>query len=153
MIAVGRPGAERELGLKDWSACSGSQQCFQVANPSGALVGTDAGMFRGGSSCKTFCGGAACTVFLYRDAGGWHYVNARCYQDSGYVPGRQDHVFVTGCANFRSLPSLTAKVLGCLGNGTLVDVDSAPVYRDKHIWWHLAGRGWMAHDFLVAPKK
>jgi hypothetical protein len=47
---------------------------------------------------------------------------------------------------------LTAKVLGCLGNGTLVDVDSAPVYRDKHIWWHLAGRGWMAHDFLVDPK-
>jgi len=24
MIRVGRPGAERELGLKDWSTCSGS---------------------------------------------------------------------------------------------------------------------------------
>ena len=152
MVAVGRPAAEKELGLKDWSVCSGSQKCFQVANPAGAIIGTDAGSFNGGSSCKTFCGGSACTVYLYKDSAGWHYVNARCYQDSGYVPGRQDKVYVTGCANFRMTPSITAKILGCLGNGTFVDVDSAPVYRDGHIWWHLAGRGWMAHDFLVVPK-
>ena len=115
------------------------------------MVGTDAGSFHGGSSCPTFCGGAACWVFLYRDAAGWHYVNARCAQDMGYVPGRQARVWVTGCANFRAAPALTATVLGCLGNGTYVDVDSAPVYKDGHIWWRLAGRGWMAHDFLVSP--
>ncbi len=152
MIAVGRPAAERELGLKDWSVCSGSQHCFQVANPSDARVGTKAGSFSGGSGCKTFCGASACTVFLYEDSAGWHYVNARCAQSAGYMPGTQDRVFVTGCANFRAQPALSAKVLGCLGNGTTVDVDSAPVYQDGHIWWHLAGRGWMAHDFLVAPK-
>jgi hypothetical protein len=31
--------------------------------------------------------------------------------------------------------------------------DSAPVYADGHIWWHLgAFEGWMAHDFLLAAK-
>lgn len=45
MIAVGRPGAEQELGLKDVSACSGSDTCFRVGNPSRAMVGTDAGTF------------------------------------------------------------------------------------------------------------
>jgi len=152
MIAVGRPAAEAELGLKDWSTCSGTQMCFQVANPPHAIVGTNAATFVGGSSCKTFCGGAACVVYLYKSATGWHYVNARCAQSPGYMPGAQDRVFVTGCANFRATPSLSGKVLGCLGNGTIVDVDSSPVYAEGHIWWHLAGRGWMAHDFLVAPK-
>jgi hypothetical protein len=152
MLAVGRPGAEKELGWADWSVCSGSQTCFRVASPTGATVGTNAGSFNGGVACKTYCSGAACTVYLYKDASGWHFVNARCYQSFGYVPGRQDRVFVTGCANFRTLPSLSGKVLGCLGDRTIVDVDSAPVYAEGHIWWHLAGRGWMAHDFLVAPK-
>jgi hypothetical protein len=151
MVAVGRPAAEAELGLKDWSVCSGSERCFQVGNPPRAMIGTDAGTFRGGDTCKTFCGGAACWVFLYKDSAGWHYVNARCAQSSGYVPGLEARVFVSGCANFRSTPSLSAKVLGCLGNQTIVNVDSAPVYKDKHIWWHLARRGWMAHDFLVSP--
>jgi hypothetical protein len=33
----------------------------------------------------------------------------------------------------------------------VVDVDSAPLYTDGKIWWHLSGKGWMAHDFLIAP--
>ncbi|OLE50502.1 MAG: hypothetical protein AUI36_19285 [Cyanobacteria bacterium 13_1_40CM_2_61_4] len=37
----------------------------------------------------------------------------------------------------------------CATRGTVVDVDSAPVYLDGHIWWHLSGRGWMAHEFLT----
>jgi hypothetical protein len=153
MIAVGRPAAERDLGLKDGSSCSGTDNCFWVGNPSRAAVGSEAGIFYGttGSASGTG-GGAGCTVFLYHDATGWHYVNARCAQATGYMPGIQDRVWVSGCANVRETPGLSGRILACLPNQTVVDVDSAPVYRDGHIWWHLAGRGWMAHDFLVAPK-
>jgi len=153
MIAVGRPGIEHEYGFKDWSVCTnGESPCFQVGNPSRAMVGTNAGTFYG--SHGQFPGGgfgAECWVFLYQDSTGWHYVNGACAQDTGAAPGRADKVWVTGCANFRDAPGLSTKVLGCLANGTVVDVDSAPVYQDGHLWWHLAGRGWMAHDYLVAP--
>jgi hypothetical protein len=152
MIAVGRPGIEADLGFKDSASCSGSDLCFQVGNPSRAMVGTNAGSFYGAEHSASGPGGAGCWVFLFEDSNGWHYVNGACAQSEGYVPGVGDRVFVTGCANFRAAPGLSAKVLGCLGNGTIVNVDSAPVYKDAHIWWHLAGRGWMAHDFLVAPK-
>jgi hypothetical protein len=79
---------------------------------------------------------------LYQDAG-WHFVNARCTQASGDVPGPQDFVYVSGCANVRTAPGFSGTVIACVANGTLVDVDSAPVYSDSKIWWHLAGRvGW-----------
>jgi hypothetical protein len=134
MIAAGRPAAQRDiLG-------------FQIGNPSRAMVGTNAGTFYGTAS------GTGCWVFLYQDAAGWHYVNARCAQGTGSIPGPQDNVWVSGCANVRDAPSLGGRVVACLPNGTLVDVDSAPVYADSHLWWHLADRGWMAHDFLVAPR-
>ena len=149
MIAVGKPAAERELGLVDWSVCSGSQQCFKVGEPSRAMVGTNAGTFYGNEGCKVPCGGSGCWVFLYQDAAGWHYVNAVCAQGTGNVPGPQVTVKVSGCANVRDNPGLSSKVVACLPNGTYVDVDSAPVYADGHIWWHLADRGWMAHDYLV----
>jgi hypothetical protein len=153
MLAVGKPAIERAYGWKDWTACSNNETCFKVSNPSRATVGTNAGYFTGFDGRYPEGGlGSACTVFLYLDSKGWHYVNAGCFQNPGYVPGPGDHVSVTGCANFRAAPTLSAKVLGCLGNGTVVDVDSGPVYQDAHIWWHLSGRGWMAHDFLVAPK-
>jgi hypothetical protein len=149
MLAVGKPGIEHTYGWKDWSACSNGQTCFKVSNPSHAIVGTSAGSFEGGDGQYPGGGlGSVCTVFLRNDSTGWHYINAGCYQNPGYVPGSGDHVSVTGCANFRAAPSLSAMVIGCLRNYTNVDVDGGPVYQDAHIWWHLAGRGWMAHDFL-----
>lgn len=152
MIAVGRPAMEADMGFKDATSCTGTELCFEVGSPSRAMVGTSAGTFYGTEHSASGAGGAGCWVFLYKTATGWHYVNAACAQSEGYVPGLGDRVFVSGCANFRASPSLTAKVLGCLGNGTVVNIDSAPVYAEGHIWWHLVGRGWMAHDFLVAPK-
>jgi hypothetical protein len=152
MTAVGRPAIEKAFGWKDWSACSNGQNCFKVGTAAMAMVGTNAGVFDGGYGIYPGGGlGAACWVFLYKDSKGWHYLNAGCAQNPGYVPGSAAlgaHIFVTGCANFRDAASLSGKVLGCLANGTIVDVNSAPVYTDGHIWWHLAGRGWMAHDFL-----
>jgi hypothetical protein len=152
MIAAGAPGVEKALGMKDWSVCSNGQACFKASTASAAMVGTNAGVFDGGYGLYPGGGlGAACWVFVYRDSSGWHYLNSGCAQNDGFVPGSSDtgaHVFVTGCANFRATPALTGKVLGCLGNGTVVNVDSAPVFQDGHIWWHLTGRGWMAHDYL-----
>ena len=170
MLAVGGLAAEADLGLPDWAdpVCTypAAIVCFQAVDSTTYTdVGTDAGVFGGVSRCPpppinspsyatwTGCGAAHCQVFLYKDSAGWHYVNAFCEQAPGYVPGRQARVYVTDCANVREGHALSAKVLGCLGRGTVVEVDSAPVYQDGHIWWHLAGRGWMAHDFLVAPKK
>jgi hypothetical protein len=152
MIAVGRPGIEADFGWKDGAACSGNATCFTVGNPSRAMVGTNAGTFYGNQHNASGPGGSGCWVFLYQDSKGWHYVNAGCAQATGYIPGPQDRVFVNGCANLRDAPGLSSHVIGCLGNGTVVDIDSAPTYLDGHIWWHLADRGWLAHDFLVAPK-
>jgi hypothetical protein len=152
MLAAGRPAIERAYGWKDWSACANGETCFKAGDITASMVGTNAGSFTGGDGLYPSGGlGSACWVFLSEDAGGWHYVNSGCAQNPGFVPGLGAHVYVTGCANVRSGPGLSAKVIGCLGNGSIVDVDSAPTYLDGHIWWHLAGRGWMAHDFLVLP--
>jgi hypothetical protein len=152
MIAVGRPAFESDWGYKDSSVCKAGDDCFQVGNPSRAMVGTSAGTFYGQYYRSGGGGGAGCFIFLYENSVGWHYVNGRCTQATGYLPGIQDRVFVSGCANVRDAPGLSSKVIGCLANDTIVDVDSAPVYLDAHIWWHLANRGWMAHDFLFRPQ-
>jgi hypothetical protein len=152
MTAAGAPPIEKALGYKDWSLCSNGENCYRVAPEPSGMVGTDAGVLNGGFGQYPGGGlGAACWVFLYRDSGGWHFLNFACAQNPGFTPGSADtgtHVFVSGCANYRTSPSLTAKVLGCLANGAVVNVDSAPVYAEAHIWWHLTGRGWMAHDYL-----
>jgi hypothetical protein len=150
MIAVGKPAAEQALGVGDGATCNGNQSCFFLGQPSRAMVGTHAGTFYGRVGNPSGGGGAGCFVFLYEDAGGWHFVNVRCVQASGYIPGPQDLVKVSsGCANVRDAPGTGSRVVACLPNGTVVDVDSAPVYLDGEIWWHLTGRGWMAHEYLT----
>jgi len=152
MSTAGAPAIEKALGYNDWSVCSNGENCYRVSPEPSGMVGTDAGVLNGGYGQYPGGGlGAACWVFLYRDSGGWHFLNYACAQNPGFTPGSADtgtHVFVSGCANYRTSPSLTAKALGCLANGTVVNVDSAPVYAEVHVWWHLTGRGWMAHDYL-----
>lgn len=153
MLAVGRPAVEAKYHLIPFATCKNGDTCFIVGNPLSAIVGTDAAVFSGATGLFPQGGlGSACVVYLSHDSAGWHYVNSACAQNSGFWPGRDDHVFVSsGCANVRTTPGLTSKVVSCLPANTVVSVDSAPVFADGHIWWHLAGRGWMAHDFLVAP--
>jgi hypothetical protein len=154
MLSVGRPAVEAKYSLKPIATCRNGDSCFIVQNPLVAIVGTNAGVFSGSLGLYPNGGlGCGVLVFLSYDSAGWHYVNSGCVQNPGGIPGTFDHVFVSsGCANVRSSPSLSATVLACLPAQTQVDVDSAPVYADSHIWWHLAGRGWMAHDYLLAPK-
>jgi hypothetical protein len=155
MIAAGKPGIEAELGLgdPDSATCPGTKSfLFSVGNPSRAMVGTDAGTFYGVRFCEIDRPKAGCYVFLYRDIGGWHYVNGRCITMVDEIPSAVAEVYVSGgCANVRDAPSLDGHVVGCLRNGSGVAIDSAPVYAGAHIWWHLTCRGWIAHDFLVKP--
>ncbi|HET7419686.1 MAG TPA: SH3 domain-containing protein [Candidatus Dormibacteraeota bacterium] len=153
MLGIGRPAVEAKYSLKLIATCKTGDRCFVVDDPLLAIVGTEASVFAGRIGAYPL-GSLGCNalVFMSHDSAGWHYVNSGCVQNTGFLPGKEDHVFVpTGCANVRTAPSLSASVVACLAANTLVEVDSAPVYADSHIWWHLAGRGWMAHDFLVAP--
>src|SRR5882762_4670092 len=116
MTAAGAPAIEKALGVKDWSICSNGENCYKVRPEPSGMVGTDAGVLNGGYGQYPGGGlGAACWVFLYRDSGGWHFLNFACAQNPGFTPGSADtgtHVFVSGCANYRTAPSLTATVLG-----------------------------------------
>jgi hypothetical protein len=152
MISGGKKPAEAYLHLGDSDSCAPQQSCLFTDQANGA-IGIHAGWFHGNSGCPSGCGGAGCWVYLFEDASGWHFVNAACAQSPGYVPGAQDLVRVSGggCANVRSGPGLKGLVVGCLPDQTMVDVDSGPDYTDGKIWWHLKGKGWMAHEFLIAP--
>ncbi len=109
MIAVGKPAAERALGVQDASACAGNQSCFFLGTPSRAMVATNAGTFYGGVGGASGTGrGAGCFVFLDEDAAGWHFVNVRCAQATGLIPGPQDLVKVSGCANVLDAPGLSS---------------------------------------------
>ena len=153
MLAVGRPAVEAKYHLTPFASCKSGDFCFFVGNPLSAIVGTNAAVFSGGTGVYPQGGlGSACVVYLTHDGAGWHYLNSACAQNPGFWPGVGDHVFVSSsCANVRTAPGLSSTVLSCLNANTEVNVDSAPVLADGHIWWHLAGRGWMAHDYLVAP--
>ena len=153
MVAVGAPALEAHFKWGDWSTCRSGQACYRSLTPPRAIIGTSAGVFAGEEGIYPEGGyGSYCVTFLFLDTTGWHYVNAGCTQEMAYLPGDPGYVYIaSGCANVRSAPSLSSQVIGCLSNGTLVHVDSAPAYADGHIWWHLSGRGWMAHDFLVSP--
>jgi len=151
MVMAGKAPAERDLGLPDWSSCSPAQACLRIREASG-LIGVDAGTVQADRACPAGCAEQGCLIFLYSDASGWHYVDAGCAQTAGSLPGPGDRVRVVGCANVRNRPGLASVILDCLSNGTRVDVDSAPAYVEGRIWWHLRGLGWMAHDFLLAPR-
>ena len=151
MVQAGVGPAERDLGLGDWPSCSGTQACLRVRQASG-VIGVDAGTLQADRACPAGCGEEGCLIFLYSDVIGWHYVNAGCASTAGSLPGPSDAVYVSGCANVRNRPGLESVILDCLRNGTRVDVDSAPAYVEGRLWWHLKGLGWMAHDFLVAPR-
>jgi hypothetical protein len=101
-------------------------------------------------------GGAACFTYLFYDSAGWHALPPIvCGQQGGQNPimGSDDVVQITGgCANVRQQPSLNAKIVACLKNGTTVAIDKVPPrYAEGHIWWSVnTGQGFMAHDVLIS---
>ena len=137
--------------------CPNGQACLSMAqvsgntDPSAGFNAAYVQMGYGGSG-----GGAACFTYLFHDSSGWHlYPPIICGQQGGLNPilGYDDQVQLTGggCGNVRQQPSLSAKVVACLTNGTSVHIDTTPPrYVDGHIWWSVNnGQGFMAHDVLI----
>jgi hypothetical protein len=96
---------------------------------------------------------AQCVSYTYRDqpVGPWSLVGVMCGASGGRMPqlGASASVNVSGCANVRTFPQI-GEVVSCLANGTQVTVDDGPISVQGTLWWHLAGRGWMAHQLLIA---
>jgi hypothetical protein len=132
--------------------CPGSPHVFGNDDPSSGLNAAYVQFALQGDGS-----GTVCYVYVIHDSSGWHYtMPIVCPQKGGYNPvlNGTDHVNVTGgCANLRQAPSLTAKVVKCINNGSEVQIGSSdPEYRDGHIWWAVTFgglKGFMAHDFLI----
>ena len=104
---------------------------------------------------------ALCLLYTVQDSAGWHFLNMACAgpESGGSFPdvGEIDYVFVAAgtCANVRAEPGLSGRIVGCLRAGTTVTIDGGPNYvvepppSISHLWWHIQGLGWMAHDFLA----
>jgi hypothetical protein len=132
-------------------SCLSGAQVFGNSDPNAGFNAAYVQMSHGGSG-----GGGVCYAYVFHDSAGWHlYPPVVCGQQGGRNPvlGADDQVQVTGggCGNVRQQPSLTAKVVACLKNGTTVSIDDIPPrYVDGHIWWSVNhGQGFMAHDVLV----
>jgi streptogramin lyase len=95
-------------------------------------------------------GGHALYVYVYEQGGSWHVYDSYGTQNlQPPSPELQTTLkFKSGCLNVREAPSLTSKVVSCLGSGTQIQIDGLPAYADGYFWWHLASRGWAAHKFL-----
>lgn len=138
------------------SCPAGAAKCLAIQ---GEVDGTRAAYFR--AYLGNSAGDALCGIYTVLEPTGWHFLDMGC---DGRESGQQfpdlggvDYVFNTGtsCANVRAAPGLLGKVVGCLKGGTTVNIDGGPVYvieadsSASHLWWHLQGSGWMAHDYLI----
>src|ERR1700682_363191 len=101
-----------------------------------------------------------CGVYVFQDTSGWHPLNADC----GRYPAPGKSVSATflgsGCINVRANPGYSSKIVACLPVDTTVTIDGGPVFVQEatasetanlnRLWWHLAGKGWMAHQYLTS---
>jgi hypothetical protein len=147
-VAAAIPGVEAKTGLKYSSgSCPSNSPCLHLA---GQTTGLNAAAIQF-STAGT--GGRQCAGYVYKDAGGWHFVDSTCGLPGQLTPlvGSQAIVHVPGqCANVHDAASLQGGVVACLNDGTSVRVDGGPNYADGKLWWHLEKNGWMAHEFLVS---
>jgi hypothetical protein len=141
------PGVEAKTGLRYSSGpCASNKACLTLASETAgaeaaAVVFTTAGS-----------GGRQCAGYVYHASGTWHFLNAVCALPGQLAPlaGRDAVVHVPGnCARVRIGASLKANPVVCVNDGAVVHLDGGPAYADGLLWWHVANRGWIAHDFLV----
>lgn len=140
-------GVEAKTRLKYSTTCASSAACLSIA---GQMIGKNAAAIVFATAHPA---GRECVAYVYQASGGWHLQDAVCALPGQVSPlvGRDATVHVAGrCAKVRDAASLAAHVVTCLSDGKTVHVDGGPIYADKFIWWH-TDKGWMAHDFLVAP--
>jgi hypothetical protein len=138
---------EAKTGLKYSTRCSTTSACLSIA---GQTIGKDAAAI---VFVTAKSGGRQCVAYVYQKSGAWYLLDAACALPGQVSPlvGHDATVRVSGsCANLRDAASLEARVVTCLGDGATVHVNGGPVYADGFMWWQ-TDKGWMAHDFLVAP--
>jgi hypothetical protein len=145
--AAAIPGVEAKTGLRFAANCSTNAPCLSFVSQ---ITGTNAAavIF---STAKS--GGRECAGYVYRQGTSWRGLDAVCGLPGQLSPlvGHDATVHVpNSCANVRSAAGLTARVVACVYDGTVVHVDGGPTYADGRLWWQLKS-GWMAHDFLVGP--
>jgi hypothetical protein len=157
--AIRQTGATFLEGSID--SCPAQKKCLTIQSQ---VDGNDATYFRAwlGSSGA----GGVCFIYTLHNSA-WRFLDMVCAgPESGVMwpdKGEFDYVQIAGggCANVRDRPGLSGRVVACLPAGTRVTIDGGPTYIVEpqpsgqtvvsHVWWHLTGRGWMAHDFLVPP--
>ena len=129
--------------------------------------------WRDGHAATYFTGAAGsnqdvqtCAFYLVNESG-WRPLDFRCGTASTPFPsiGSSGRVLLgmgeTGCVNVHAAPGLLAKVVACLNDGTRVQLDDGPYFlleanatlnppSTKNYWWHIAGKGWMVHQYLYA---
>jgi len=145
--AAATTGVEAKTGLRFTAKCSANAACLSVVSQT---VGKDAAVVVFSTANS---GGRQCAGYVFRRGGSWHVLDVVCGRPDQLTPlvGHHATVHVTGrCANVRNAASLRARVVGCIPNGTAVQIDGGPAYADGRLWWH-EGTGWVAHDFLVGP--
>ena len=141
------------------AACpSTAAKCLAIQSE---VDGVNAAYFRahlGNSSAA-----ALCLLYTVQDSAGWRFLNMACAGPESGVSwpdvGEIDYVFVAAgtCANVRATPGLSGRIVACLRAGATVNIDGGPNYvvepppSVSHLWWHIQGLGWMAHDFLALP--
>jgi hypothetical protein len=138
---------EAKTGVKYSTRCPTTSACLSIA---GQTIGTDAAAI---VFVTAKSGGRQCVAYVYQKNGAWHLQDAGCALPGQLSPllGHDATVHVPGsCANVRNGASLEARVVACLADGATVHVNGGPVYADDFMWWQ-TDKGWMAHDFLVAP--
>jgi hypothetical protein len=143
------------LVVDNMATCPVNRACVSVAKQHD---GTRAAYLegQGGSNGEVL----ACLTYAVHDAAGWRGVRSQCPAAFPAL-GKSGMVWLggvgAGCgANVRSAPGPTGKVVACIQHHTGVSIDAGPTYAPMAttdgIWWHLAGHGWMADNFLIYPE-
>jgi hypothetical protein len=99
-----------------------------------------------------------CAAYVVQDSSGWQPLNTVCGTFPAPGVSLAISVMGSGCINVQASPSLTSAVVGCIPIDSTVTVDQGPVFVEEpsppdtpsiaHLWWHLAGHGWMSHQYL-----
>ena len=153
--AVAGSTSQTTLVVDSMAACPVNRACTAVGVEHD---GTQAAYFIGvaGSNRDLI----ACGVYVIHIQAGWQPLSQDCgypmifpaVGQSGPVGLGFENRHPGDCANVRTLPGPTGKVVACLPDGTQVRLDSGPAYvplaTTNGLWWHIAGRGWMVDDFL-----
>jgi hypothetical protein len=148
LAAAHQSHAERFAGSDE--SCPANVACFWLGSE---VDGTNAAYFPGQAGSNGIL--MRCVTYVFHDSAGWHPLrSAFCAAKAFPAVGSTGYVYIgigaTGCVNVRNAPA-GAKV-GCVKADTRVTIDSGPVYKSfpksDGLWWHVAGKGWMADDYL-----